>query len=230
MPDKSATSLFLAPDTTPDLLLYSALIAQGFRRSGQYIYRPRCDDCHACTPLRIPIMTYRQRRADRRISRINQDLTCREVAPKITDEHFDLYRRYITDRHPEGGMVSLTQPQLQEFLLSPWWTTRLIEFRKASRIVALSALDQLPDTLSAVYSIYDPASSKRSLGSLAILHAIELARIDSLKWLYLGYWISECRKMSYKSKFRPFEYYRNGEWHPDCTLTLTSDPHLQTGL
>ena len=41
---------------------------------------------------------------------------------------------------------------------------------------------------------------------------IERARALRLDYLYLGYWIRGCRKMAYKSDYRPLELYVKNRW------------------
>ena len=127
------------------------------------------------------------------------------------DQH-DLYNKYIQARHPEGGMNDPDPDKYMEFLTSEWSVTRFLEFRLQGQLLAVAVIDQLEDGFSAVYTFFDPEQTKRSLGTLGILWSIEFTREINLEWLYLGYWIEECPKMSYKSRFQPLQQFVQGQW------------------
>jgi arginine-tRNA-protein transferase len=127
-------------------------------------------------------------------------------------EHFDLYRRYTRLRHPGGGMDTDEPAQYRGFLISPWADTRFVEFRKEGRLLAVAVTDVMNQGLSAVYTFFDPDEPRRSLGVYAVLWQIDYARREGLPWVYLGYWIAETAKMSYKTRYRPLEAYLGGEW------------------
>jgi len=210
--DREAITQFIDPAQGMDSRLYSQLIEVGFRRSGEFVYRPRCNSCQACRPARIPTAAFRPTRAQRRNWRRNQDLSVRSIPASFTDEHFALYRRYISTRHA-GGDMDVTDPErYREFLLSSWGDTWCYEFRLGSRLLAVAVVDRLAQGLSAVYTFFDPDYSERGLGTFAVLWEISDARSSAKPWLYLGYWIKECPKMNYKSRFHPLEVYRDGSW------------------
>jgi leucyl-tRNA---protein transferase len=202
---QSARTVFLDPQITPQRTLYSAFAAQGFRRSGSFLYRPQCEHCQACVPVRIPVMEFHADRGQRRIWRKNLDLQIKLRPTQSDPEHFALYRQYLTNRHPDGGMDQHTPTDYGAFLTSRWSNTVSVEFRLARRLVAVAVMDELDDALSAVYTFYDPRLARRSLGTFAILWQITEARRRGIRWLYLGYWIAASRKMAYKDRFRPFE-------------------------
>ena len=210
--DESATTAFVDPSYPKDPWLYSMLSRLGFRRSGEHVYRPACHDCHECVPLRLPVREFRPRRSQRRTWRANRDLTVVERDDRFRDEHFDLYRRYLAHRHPGGGMDNPTPRAYLEFLTSSWAETVFCEFRYRNELLAVSVTDCLPDALSAVYAFFAPEHERRGLGSYAILRQIELARRRDLEWLYLGYWIEACAKMSYKQHYLPQERLVDGAW------------------
>lgn len=203
--DRSARTVFLDPQVTPSRSLYSAFADQGFRRSGSYLYRPQCESCRACVPVRVPVAEFQPDRTQRRVWRKNQDLEV-QVRPTASDpEHFALYRRYLKNRHADGGMDQHTPDDYSAFLTSRWSNTISVEWRLADALVAVAIVDELDEALSAVYTFFAPELPRRSLGTLAILWEIEEARRRGLRWLYLGYWIADSRKMAYKDRFRPFE-------------------------
>jgi arginine-tRNA-protein transferase len=212
LPGREAITLFVDPAAQKDRTLYSALAKQGFRRSGNHLYRPRCTSCQACIPVRVPVDKFIPTRTQKRAWKRNQDLRVYPVAPTCTEEHLDLYQRYLAARHPKGGMDNPSSESYTSFLTSHWADTRLYEFRLASRLLAVAVVDCMDDALSAVYTYFDPGCPERSLGRFAILYEIEQARQQGLQWLYTGYWIQECRKMHYKNEYQPLEYYVNGWW------------------
>lgn len=212
-----ARTLFADPSVRLDNHLYSRLAEYGFRRSGTHIYRPSCPSCEACTPVRVPVADFAPNRAQRRTWKRNADLAITVVPAGYSDEHFALYRRYVSRRHAGGGMDSSDPERYLEFLLSAWSDTRFVEFRLARQLVAVAVIDVLETGLSAVYTFFDPDQRQRGLGTYAILWEIEHTRDAGLPWLYLGYWIRDCDKMSYKEQFQPLEQFRQGSWGPLLT-------------
>jgi arginine-tRNA-protein transferase len=205
LPQRQARSVFVDPRLAMDQALYGLLASHGFRRSGPHVYRPHCEGCQACVPIRVAVAGFKPDRSQKRLYRRNGDLRCAPREPEFDPEHFALYGRYVAARHPDGGMDGGSEADYRQFLLSPWGKTTLLELRFDDRLLAVAVTDELPDALSAVYTFYDPALAERSLGTYAILMQIEEARRRHMAWLYLGYWIAESRKMSYKGRFRPFE-------------------------
>jgi arginine-tRNA-protein transferase len=189
------------------------LANQGFRRSGRVFYRPHCNACRSCVPLRLPVADFRPNRSQRRCWRRNaQEIAARALPAGFSQEHFELYVRYTVRRHPGGGMADAGPADYLDFLFSPWAETMLVEFRLEKRLVAVAVTDRLPQGLSAVYTYFDPALRQRSLGMFAILWQIQQTRALGLSWLYLGYWIADCRKMAYKDLFRPLEAWTGRGW------------------
>lgn len=209
---REAITQFIDPSQTMDTRLYSQLVDAGFRRSGEYVYRPRCTSCQACRPARIPVAAFQPSRGQRRTWRRNLDLEVCTIPAGFRDEHFALYRRYISTRHAGGDMDVTNPDRYREFLLSSWSDTWCYEFRLHGRLVAVAVIDRMVQGLSAVYTFFDPAYADRGLGTFALLWEIAQAQREGLAWLYLGYWIAECPKMSYKSRFHPLEIYRDGGW------------------
>ncbi len=210
--EQEATTLFVDPRQPVDKILYSNLSLLGFRRSGNHIYRPHCTHCDACIPARIPVNDFEARRGQARTLRRNQDLRVRRSEDLHDDEAFKLYCRYIELRHADGDMYPPDREQYESFLSDAWDCTHYYRFYDNKALVALAVVDELQDGLSAIYTFFDPDCDKRSLGSYAILWQIERARALGLKYLYLGYWIKGCRKMAYKSDYRPLELYVNNCW------------------
>ncbi len=212
LPGEQATTLFVDPSTPLDARIYSQLSYIGFRRSGPHLYRPHCAACNACVPARVPVASFSANRSQRRILARNQDLRIDVVEDISSDEHFGLYSRYICGRHSDGDMYPPDREQFNSFLTREWGTTQFVEFRDGECLIAVAVLDRLENGVSAIYTFYEPDASARSLGSFVILWQIGLARDLGLPAVYLGYWIRNCRKMNYKTRFRPIELLTNGHW------------------
>jgi arginine-tRNA-protein transferase len=163
-------------------------------------------------PARVPVAGFSPNRSQRRILSRNKDLRIEVVEDISYDEHFDLYSRYICGRHRDGDMYPPDRAQFNSFLTHEWGATRFVEFREHERLLAVAVLDRLDNGISAIYTFYEPEASSRSLGSFVILWQIELARELELPAVYLGYWIRNCRKMNYKTRYRPIELLTNGHW------------------
>ena len=219
LPDRAARSQVAAPTHLIDTEVYGSLVQKGFRRSGLFTYRPHCDHCEACVPVRIDALRFQPNRTQRRIWKRQEPLAARITGLRWDDEHFELYQRYQTLRHPGAGMDDDMQAQYRQFLLTSRVDTRLAEFRNpAGKLRMVSVIDILQDGLSAVYTFFEP-EAEGSLGTWAILWQIEECRKARLPWLYLGYWIRESRKMAYKSAFRPQQLLRSGTWTPSSPDT-----------
>ena len=210
--EQEATTLFVDPRQTMDKALYSKLSVLGFRRSGNHVYRPHCSHCNACIPARIPVADFQPSRSQRKVWQRNQDLSAVATDDILDDEAFELYQSYICERHADGDMYPPDREQYQAFLNNVWGCTRYFRFYDRAGLIAVAVVDELDDGLSAIYTFFDPAADKRSLGNYAIQWQVDKARESGLEYLYLGYWIRNCRKMSYKSDYRPLQVYVNSNW------------------
>jgi arginine-tRNA-protein transferase len=212
LPDREATTLFIDPRQDIDQALYSRLSQLGFRRSGSHIYRPHCADCRACIPARIPVERFQPDRSQRRIWRRNQDLLVMHSQEIRDEEAYDLYYRYIEQRHADGDMFPPDREQYLSFLNDPWQVTRYLRFYDGEQLVAVAVVDELEDGLSAIYTFFEPEQERRGLGVFAILWQIQRARDLGLAHVYLGYWIENCQKMRYKDRYQPLELLLDGRW------------------
>jgi len=212
LPKHQATTVFIDPHFPKDMALYDTLSQHGFRRSGEHLYRPHCNECESCVPVRIPVNAFNARRSQRRIWKKNQDLQAIAKPPEFNPEHFDLYCRYLESRHKGGGMDNPTPDSYVQFLTSSWANTVFYEFRLDQELLAVAVADHFETGMSAVYTFFEPQQAGRGLGSYAILWEIAETQRLKLDWLYLGYWIKNCQKMNYKTDYQPLEYYHNGIW------------------
>jgi len=134
------------------------------------------------------------------------------VPASFNEEHFELYCRYQSWRHTGDIMDHNDVERYKEFMVDSSIETVFIESRLNGKLISLSVCDLPDDGMSAVYTFFDPDFPKRSLGTFAIMKQIEYVREMQLDWLYLGYWIDGCKKMAYKTNFKPMFGFVNKEW------------------
>ncbi|GAA5188144.1 arginyltransferase [Ferrimonas gelatinilytica] len=196
-----------------DVSQFSQLVALGFRRSGDQVYRPHCPGCQACQPLKVPVATFRPSRSQRRVLAKNRDLHWRVVMqPK--PYHRPLYHHYIRGRHADGAMSPPSDSQFDRFIPCRWLDILYLEAWLDGELLVVAATDLLTDALSATYTFFHPGYPARSLGVRAILAQLQLAKQLGRNYLYLGYQIDACGNMAYKRNFQPAQHFDGVSWRP----------------
>ncbi|WP_394132036.1 arginyltransferase [Shewanella maritima] len=191
--------------------LFEQLLGMGFRRNGNAIYKPYCPNCNQCQSIRLPIAKFKPSKRQKRTLKANTDIQWR-LSHKVSEDHFILYQKYIDERHSDGPMFPASESQYKEFLHCDWLEPTFIELFIEDKLVGVAVTDLMPNSLSAIYSYFDPELSQRSLGSLMILLQCELAKVLGKQYLYLGYQIDSNRKMNYKRLYRPYQILTSQGW------------------
>lgn len=217
LPNQMAQSLIASPQNLVDTAIYSGLIQQGFRRSGKFAYRPHCERCRACTPVRIVLEGFTPSRSQQRAFKQHAALTAHLIPLGFHDQHYALYSAYQAARHQDSNEQTTNEKegadQYQQFLCQSNVESVMVEFRDAQQqVVMVSVVDIVQDGVSAVYTFYDTRNPKCSYGTYSIVWLCQWTKTLGLPYLYLGYWIADSQKMAYKQHFQPQEMLLDGEW------------------
>jgi leucyl-tRNA---protein transferase len=220
LPKKLAQSLIASPQHLINSKVYSGLIAQGFRRSGKFAYRPHCETCRACIAVRVVLDEFTPNRSQKRAFKQHANLQVRILPLHFNLAHFNLYQLYQATRHGDNQDLSQSKDeaeQYRQFLCQSNVESLMIEFRDAKdQVKIVSVVDIVHDGVSAVYTFYDTAQDanmpKTSFGTYSIMWQIEWTKSLHLPFLYLGYWIENSPKMAYKQHFKPQQKLIDGEW------------------
>ena len=219
LPDRTATLRAFATDRL-DGELYHRFMDAGFRRSGRMVYQPVCEGCRACVPIRVPVDRFAPDKSQRRCGRRNADLRVTVAPPTATDERFDLYRRYVTQWHGEaaGGAGGEDRAAFESFLYESPVDTLEFSYRDADgRLLAVGIADVCSRSLSSVYFYFDPDHRARGLGTLGAIHEIGWAASKQVPYYYIGFFVGQCRKMTYKATFRPGELLHGSDVWTDAS-------------
>ena len=209
---KIAQSLFVHPSYSITTSTYAHLLEQGFRRSGEEVYAPHCSHCSACIPARLPLKKFKPSKSQRRCMRKNIE-TQVNIKPAIFEQaHYDMYLRYQAIRHPDGSMINASPENYFSFLSSSWCNTQFVEFSIHNELAGIAIIDQFDEAWSAVYTFFEPKFSDYSLGVYAILWQIQQANLQQKEYLYLGFWLKDCTKMSYKTCYQPIQLLIDKQW------------------
>lgn len=212
LPDRKASNLVIDPSLELDDALLGGLLECGFRRSGKHVYRPHCHNCNECVSIKVPVNRFKPNRSQRRNWQQNKTLKHIATRPIFIEEQFALYRKYLANRHGDSEMSNPIPADYIGFLTAQGINAVFHEFRLREQLLAVTVTDHTPNGLSAVYTFFDPDYSHLGLGTYAILWLIQHAKETGLPWLYLGYWIKGCSKMSYKARFQPQLGYIDERW------------------
>jgi arginine-tRNA-protein transferase len=208
---KLAQSLIASPQHLVDANTYNGLIQLGFRRSGKFVYRPHCELCNACIPVRIPVNDFISKRSQRRAMKLHDRLSVAIIPLHFSEEHFSLYSAYQVARH-SGSKDQESAEQYRNFLVQSNVESVMVEFRLDDQLKMVSVVDIVSDGISAVYTFYDASDAHASYGTYNVMWLIKWCKRLRLGYLYLGYWIKESPKMAYKQNFVPQEALIDGEW------------------
>lgn len=188
-----------------------SLVERGWRRFGVDVFRPACSNCSQCVPIRVDVNAFRPDKSQRRVWKKNADVVVTLHPAGVSEEHVSLYNRWhdqMTElknwRHQHHSLKGYAQ----SFLLGDFPSLMEMQYRRAGELIGLGIIERFPNSISSVYFFHAPEWRKDSPGTFSVLWEIELARQLGLSWLYLGYWISACRSMAYKNRFRPYQILR----------------------
>lgn len=209
---RNSRSTFIHPSFSLNTPVYSQLIEQGFRRSGSEVYTPQCPSCSECIATRLIVEQFSPSKNQKRCLKKNKQTSIIIKPARFEQQHYDMYMRYQQGRHNDGSMADSSKEDYINFLTSDWCNTLFVEFSVDDQCVAVAIVDLLDNALSAVYTFFDPDYSHLSLGTYAVLWQIEFAQQKGLEFVYLGFWIKDCGKMSYKTQYQPIQGFIDKEW------------------
>ena len=203
----------LATDISDHPDSHDRLAETGFRRVENWVYKPACPGCSACLPIRVKAEDFAGSRNITRIRAANKDLRRFDSHGQLTLDHYDMFQRYLGLRHEDGQMASMSFEEFSAMILNSPIDTTLTEYRDSEDgLMGCILIDRQRDGLSAVYSFFQPDQTKRSLGSFMIVDLIDRCKEIGLPYAYLGYYIEQSRKMSYKARFKPYQIFIDGVW------------------
>lgn len=191
---------------------FDALLAQGDRRFGPFLYRTSCPSCTACEPIRVPVARFAPTRSQRRVLKKNADVEVTVSDPEVTPRHLEIYNRHQFERGLARTSERTTEHEYRLHLVQSCVGTCEVRYSVGGRLLAFSILDVGRSSASSVYHAFDPDESDRSLGVFSVLKEIELCRERGLDWYYLGLYVAACKSLSYKATYYPHQRKVAGEW------------------
>jgi arginine-tRNA-protein transferase len=187
---------------------YMERVRAGWRKYGHALFRPVCGNCTECQPIRIVVDKFNPSRSQRRAFKANQDVKIKIGEASLNRQTLDLYVKHH-EHHADA--IGWPQPDIRNSLShlnslsdNPFPIEEWCHYLD-DELIGIAYVDPLPDGFSAVYSFYTPELLKRSLGTWMILAIVERAKQMGLPYVYLGYYVKDCRSMKYKAKFLPHE-------------------------
>ncbi|MAR78881.1 MAG: arginyltransferase [Rhodospirillaceae bacterium] len=213
LPNKKEQLIFTHLDDLDSDLTHDFMAKSGFRRSHGILYKPDCNNCNACMPIRINAKKFNFSKKYLRVLNKNTEITSKDVRLLGSIEQYELFNKYQKTRHKNGNMSLMQFKEYKSMVEDSPVNTILIEYRNnKDELLAVSLTDQLFEGYSMVYSFFDPKEKKKSLGNFMILDHINRARQNNYSYIYLGYYVKNCSKMSYKKNFKPLEILQNNNW------------------
>ena len=203
----------IATDITYNNTIYEELSINGFRRVENWMYRPVCDNCSACKSYRVNLENFKLTKSLKRVLKKFENFSFKLIKNRSTQEHFELFKKYQSDRHAGGSMSDMDENEFKSMIETSPIKTSLMEFRdKYNNLVGVVILDIDKNNLSAVYSFFNPKFNKFGLGNYMVIKCLLFGKDNQYDYLYLGYYIEEISSMSYKSRFKPGQIFNNNEW------------------
>ncbi|QEG41645.1 arginyltransferase [Roseimaritima ulvae] len=213
MPLQWPRRTYLGPDV-------DAFLEAGYRRSGAFLYRTQCPTCQACEPTRVLVEDFQPRASQRRVLRRgDKSLDVQVVPATVDDRHVELFNLHRNARDLSSDLEDIDQLSYRAFLVDTFCRTVEFQFAYEGQLVAVAVADLGERAMSAVYTYYDPAFSRYSLGTYAILKQLEWCQQRQHEYLYLGLYVAENRHLNYKSGFRLQQRLVDGRWR-----TVEDDP------
>jgi len=209
---RNAQSIVATPYKRIGANAYNDLIKKGFRRSGQYVYKPHCADCKSCIPIRINSHDFIPSRSQKRVIKKHNHLSMKILPLSFNEDHYELYVNYQKNRHKTSSESESDISDYNDFLAQSNVNSKIFEFRDMNELKIVSIIDLVDDGISAVYTFFDVKDKSASYGTFSILKLIDYCKKNELTYLYLGYWINESRKMRYKINFKPYELMIDDSW------------------
>lgn len=213
LPQQQEQVVFLLPQQPIDAGLYQQLLQLNFRRSGDQVYTPYCAACRACQSVRINPTAAKLTRSQRRtLNKASNNQWRYQLTDTPSVDYFPLFSDYISHKHHDGTMYPPSRDQLEAMMRCSWLKVSFLEQYHRQQLVAVTVVDETTDAYSAVYTFFHSSAASFSPGILAILYLLQCAARDNKQWLYLGYQIDSCQKMTYKAGFLPQQRFISGEW------------------